>query len=146
MAIVTKDSLVRMLADPAKRGHVIGRALVALFDRNQTSSEQAANQTQFHNNIGFSGSDARWLPAHLQVRQAAQCYRRGKGESVMRVALLLVVALLAGCTVQDGALRVDLVCNRTIVGRDGLHYTRDQLEHIHCNKRMPLMVSYNFGG
>jgi hypothetical protein len=57
-AIVTKQSLNELLADEDKRVHVIGRALVALFNR-QTQAEQAANVTDNLNGIGFAGSDAR---------------------------------------------------------------------------------------
>ena len=58
--IVTKDNLNQMLqnADAAKRVHIIGRALVALFNR-QTQAEQSANTTDNSNGIGFAGSDAR---------------------------------------------------------------------------------------
>lgn len=59
-AIVTKDSLNQMLvqADPAKRVHIIGRALVALFER-QTAAEQSSDATHNDNGIGFASSDAR---------------------------------------------------------------------------------------
>lgn len=58
--IVTKQSLARMLndADQAKRVHIIGRALVALFER-QTEAEKSADTTSSDNNVGFSSSDAR---------------------------------------------------------------------------------------
>lgn len=58
MTLVTRASLLELLKDEKKRPHVIGRALVALF-ANQTRTEQAANHTQLHNEIGFSGADAR---------------------------------------------------------------------------------------
>jgi hypothetical protein len=57
-ALVTRASLLALLNDPVKRPHVIGRALVVLFN-NQTRTEQSANSTQVHNDIGFSGADAR---------------------------------------------------------------------------------------
>ena len=59
-ALVTKQSLTKMLsdADRAKRAQIIGRALVVLFN-NQTKTEQSANITNNHNNIGFTGADAR---------------------------------------------------------------------------------------
>lgn len=56
--IVTKQSLLLLLADESKRVHVIGRALVALFER-QTASEQSSDATTAANNVGFAGSDAR---------------------------------------------------------------------------------------
>lgn len=56
--IVTRDSLNRMLQDEHKRIHVIGHALIVLFNR-QTESERAANNTILHNTIGFTGADAR---------------------------------------------------------------------------------------
>ena len=56
--IVTRASLMTLLNDEAKRPHVIGRALVALFEH-QTRDEKAVNHTQHHNFVGFSSSDAR---------------------------------------------------------------------------------------
>ena len=58
--IVTRESLQAMLdqADQAKRQHIIGRALVALFER-QTQAEQASNHTQVDNGVGFAGCDSR---------------------------------------------------------------------------------------
>lgn len=58
--IVTKDSLLAMLnaADDAKKGQIIGRALVAIFKR-QTAAEQSADHTQEDNGIGFAGCDAK---------------------------------------------------------------------------------------
>lgn len=56
--IVTRESLLNLLKDEAKRPHVIGRALVVLFNR-QTEAERAANQTNMHNAIGFTGADGR---------------------------------------------------------------------------------------
>jgi hypothetical protein len=35
-------------------------ALLKLFS-NQTSDEQTSHETKYHNNIGFTGADARWL-------------------------------------------------------------------------------------
>lgn len=59
--LVTRESLEALLADD--RGHefvqhVVGRALVALFDR-QTKDEQATDDTHEWNTVGFSGADAR---------------------------------------------------------------------------------------
>lgn len=56
--IVTKESLVKLLQDERLQQHVVGRALVALFDR-QTRDEQATNDTRNHNTVGFSGADAK---------------------------------------------------------------------------------------
>ena len=58
--LVTRDSIRTLLNDPRPEFvmHVVGKALVGIFN-NQTSDEQASNQTSKHNNIGFSGSDAR---------------------------------------------------------------------------------------
>lgn len=56
--IVTKASLIKMLEDDTKRIVVIGRACVALFER-QTDDEQVANVTTESNFRGFSQSDAR---------------------------------------------------------------------------------------
>lgn len=55
--LVTKQSLLKLLEDPIKRPHVIGRALIVLFNR-QTKAEKASNTTDEHNMIGFSGQDA----------------------------------------------------------------------------------------
>lgn len=56
--LVTKASMIAMLADEQKRQHVIGRALVAIF-KCQTEAEKASNTTRDHNEIGFAGPDAR---------------------------------------------------------------------------------------
>lgn len=58
--LVTRESLQAMLmtAEPEKVQHIIGRALIAIFDR-QTRDEQRANGTNEHNNIGFTGHDGR---------------------------------------------------------------------------------------
>lgn len=57
--IVTRDSLHMLVT----RGdhiamHAIGRALLHLFNR-QTQIEQSRNETNIHNTVGFTGSDAR---------------------------------------------------------------------------------------
>jgi hypothetical protein len=59
-AIVTKQSLTAMLnrAAPEKRIQIVGRALIALFDR-QTQAEQNANSTDNSNGVGFASCDAR---------------------------------------------------------------------------------------
>lgn len=56
--IVTKSSLMNLLADPAKRPHVIGRALVVLFNR-QTQMEKQTASTNVDNMRGFQQGDAK---------------------------------------------------------------------------------------
>lgn len=58
--IVTKQSLNSMLAaaEPEKRARIIGRALVALFER-QTEAERQSDTTSNDNNVGFTSADAR---------------------------------------------------------------------------------------
>lgn len=58
--IVTKESLQHMIdtASPEKLVHIVGKALVGLFDR-QTADEKAVNCTVKHNNMGFTGADAK---------------------------------------------------------------------------------------
>ena len=58
--IVTRDTIATMLRNPNRKyvETVVGRALVALLQR-QTRSEQDANSTQEHNGVGFSGCDGR---------------------------------------------------------------------------------------
>lgn len=58
--IVTKESLQVMLDNPNRNYvmHVIGRALVVLFNR-QTEAEKATNDTKEYNMIGFAGADAK---------------------------------------------------------------------------------------
>ena len=58
--IVTRDTIATMLRNPNRKyvETVVGRALVALLQR-QTRSEQNANDTQEHNGVGFSGCDGR---------------------------------------------------------------------------------------
>jgi hypothetical protein len=58
MTLVTRNSLMSLLSNENKRPHVIGRALVAIFN-NQTRDEQSTNHTVVHNNIGFTGADAK---------------------------------------------------------------------------------------
>lgn len=59
-AIVTRESLRAMIIDQPheKVQHVIGRALVALFER-QTASEKASDGTTEDNGVGFAGADAK---------------------------------------------------------------------------------------
>lgn len=58
-AIVTRESLQAMLnnENPAYVMHVVGRALVALYNR-QTEGEKLTKSTNVDNNIGFTGGDA----------------------------------------------------------------------------------------
>jgi hypothetical protein len=57
--LVTRESLQKMLdeADDIKLQHIVGRALVVLFN-NQTQDEKHANTTNKDNGIGFTGADA----------------------------------------------------------------------------------------
>jgi len=57
--IVTRDSLAEMLGrdNPRFVQVVIGRALLALLDR-QTEDEKRAADTRVNNSIGFTGADA----------------------------------------------------------------------------------------
>ena len=59
-AIVTRDTIARMLENPNRKyvEAVIGRALLALLDR-QTEDEKRAADTREWNAVGFSGADAR---------------------------------------------------------------------------------------
>ena len=59
-ALVTRDSLQALLSrdDPAFVATVVGRALVALMQR-QTESERTCNTTNVDNGEGFTGADAR---------------------------------------------------------------------------------------
>lgn len=56
---VTRESLQVMInsADAVKKQHIVGRALVAIFNR-QTMSEKNSNITNNWNTVGFSGADA----------------------------------------------------------------------------------------
>jgi hypothetical protein len=58
-AIVTKESLSKMLTNENQQyvGNVVGRALVAIFQR-QTEVEKSSNQTVQNNGVGFTGADA----------------------------------------------------------------------------------------
>ncbi|MFY0656422.1 MAG: hypothetical protein JXR12_06700 [Neptunomonas phycophila] len=60
MALVTKAKMIASLNDqrPGFKERYIGKALVAIFNF-QTEDEKSANSTDNHNNIGFSGSDAK---------------------------------------------------------------------------------------
>lgn len=58
--IVTRDSIKKMLNNPNPKyvQAVIGRALLALLDR-QTEDEKRSADTRVWNAVGFSGADAR---------------------------------------------------------------------------------------
>lgn len=58
--MISKGSLYYMIvnADDDKVQHIVGRALVALFNR-QNESEKADNTAKVTNNRGFCQSDAR---------------------------------------------------------------------------------------
>ena len=55
--IITRDKFIELLNGPHQI-HVIGRALVHLFNR-QTDVEQRANNTRDWNEMGFTGVDGR---------------------------------------------------------------------------------------
>ena len=57
--LVTKDTLRNMIIDRphARVQHVIGRALVAIFNK-QTASEKESDSTDRTNGVGFSGLDS----------------------------------------------------------------------------------------
>lgn len=59
-AIVTRDNLRELLlgADEERRMHIIGRALVVLYNR-QTADEKRVMDTKESNGIGFAGCDAK---------------------------------------------------------------------------------------
>ena len=57
--LVTKESLVELLnSSKEKQIQVVGRALVALFNR-QVEDEKTTNDTKYRNGVGFSPSDAK---------------------------------------------------------------------------------------
>ena len=58
--LISKEKFKQMLedADVDKRMHIVGRALVVIFN-NQTSSEQIGNVTDVDNGIGFTGFDGK---------------------------------------------------------------------------------------
>lgn len=60
VVLVSKESLKKMLdeADRPKQIRIVGRALVAIFQR-QTESERNHNSADVNNTIGFSGPDAK---------------------------------------------------------------------------------------
>ena len=55
--LVTKDSLIRLLSDERKCAHVVGKALLAIKNR-QTTDEIECQGTFIANGIGFSHADA----------------------------------------------------------------------------------------
>lgn len=59
-ALVTRESLHELLrgADEERRKHIIGRALVVLYNR-QTADEKRVMDTKESNGIGFAGCDAK---------------------------------------------------------------------------------------
>jgi antitoxin component YwqK of YwqJK toxin-antitoxin module len=56
--LVTRESL-QLLLQSERGGEVVGRALKAIFTKNQTEEERKYNDTKKFNGIGFSGADAR---------------------------------------------------------------------------------------
>lgn len=59
--LVTRDSLRDLIQNPKQPEmvqHVVGKALISLFER-QTKDEQSSNSTTKHNGIGFAGCDAK---------------------------------------------------------------------------------------
>jgi len=58
LVLVSRESLQALInnASCTKKQVIVGRALVALFDR-QTAGEQAANNTNKDNAVGFTGAD-----------------------------------------------------------------------------------------
>lgn len=60
MKLVTSQSLQQLIqqASSDKQNRIVGRALVAIFNR-QTESERNSNVTDTNNNIGFASCDAR---------------------------------------------------------------------------------------
>jgi hypothetical protein len=69
--IVTRESLQNMIdqAPPAKLVQIVGRALVALYER-QTDQEQDSHATIVHNQQGFSGCDAEIGTSHAEFFQS----------------------------------------------------------------------------
>lgn len=78
--LVSRDSLQRMIdnADAVKRQHIIGRALVALFER-QTEDEKRDNTTKLDNNVGFAGCDSK------SGSLTAKSYLKNKGLATWQV-------------------------------------------------------------
>lgn len=79
-AYVTRESLAAMLANDNREyvAHVIGRALVAIFQR-QTEDERSMNSTNKWNSIGFSGADA------LSGSMTAKTYIKRKNRQISPV-------------------------------------------------------------
>lgn len=57
MAILTKERLHFLFTNPETQMRAVGRALVALNER-QTFDEQVSQNTKHHNGMGFKPSDA----------------------------------------------------------------------------------------
>jgi hypothetical protein len=56
---LTHQAFENLLMEDSQRGmHAVGHALVALTER-QTADEQRARESRHHNQVGFSGVDAR---------------------------------------------------------------------------------------
>lgn len=51
----TKDAIRELLA---KNDKAVAKAVVAIYER-QTADEQRAEQTKYHNGVGFNGTDSR---------------------------------------------------------------------------------------
>lgn len=55
--LVTREWLREKLATAKSPSYVIGRALIAIYER-QTSEEQSSASTRVRNGVGFTGADA----------------------------------------------------------------------------------------
>lgn len=58
MNLVSRESLIALLGNEKIQEHVIGRALVVIFN-NQTNDEKQVNVTTNHNCVGFTPADAK---------------------------------------------------------------------------------------
>ena len=95
MAIVTRDSLTKMLNEDSlfSTMHVVGRALVVLLN-NQTADEQANNVTSHSNGYGFTGADAysgtitaKYYLSHKRLEEwQIALWTRKNGRGVPRLA------------------------------------------------------------
>lgn len=91
--------------------------------------------------ISYDSNRINWL--HKWARAVALAFFIGYALT-MKAVLAITLLLLSGCAVQHGSWDVHVLCNRTLINRDGLHYTQAETQHLHCDKRVPLQFTFAF--
>lgn len=63
----------------------------------------------------------------------------------MKTIVLISLVFLPGCEVVNTSnMKLTLLCNRSIVDRNGFNITDENLRHVRCDKKTPLRFSFTF--